>query len=67
MEKLDQYFRRYRDMAFTGSKANDKKWQAELSDDQKKTVEAAKDHKQQIAKLYQKARGQYKQALANPP
>lgn len=66
MEKLDAYFRRYRDMAFTGSKTNDKKWQAELSEDQKKTVDAAKDHKQAIAKLYQKARGQYKQALANP-
>lgn len=66
LEKLDAHFTRYADLPFTGSKANDKKFIADLTEDEKQTVEAAKQHKSAIGKLYRKARGQYKQALANP-
>jgi hypothetical protein len=66
MDRLDQYFNRYAKMNFTGSRANDKKFIADLTEDQKQTIEAAKQHKETIGKLYRKARGQYRQALANP-
>lgn len=54
--KLDEYFRRYAGMPFTGSKANDIKFKATLTDDQKQTVEAARQHKAAIAKLYFQAK-----------
>lgn len=62
LEKLTRYFDRYSNLAFTGSKANDQKWLATLSEDEKKTVEAARQHKIQIRDLYRKARGKYRAA-----
>ena len=59
LQKLDTYFQRYAHMPFTGSNVNDRKWQQDLTDDEKKTVEAAKQHKRAILKLYQKSKGQY--------
>ncbi len=62
--KLRDYFDRYADMPFTGSRANDAKFTAGLTDDQKKTVAAAKLHKKQLRALYIKAAGMLD---ANPP
>jgi hypothetical protein len=67
LEKLTQYFDRYSNLAFTGSRANDQKWLATLSDDEKKTVEAARQHKIQIRDLYRKARGKYRAAALGEP
>lgn len=58
LKKLDDYFARYARMPFTGSIQNDKKFLATLSEDERKTVQAAKQHKQEINKLYRKSRGQ---------
>lgn len=64
LDRLDQFFRRYGDMPFTGSKANDRKFMNDLTEDEKITVGNAKQHKEQIKRLYQRARGQYRQANA---
>lgn len=64
--KLTDYFNRYSNMPFTGSFANDRKFEATLSDDQKITVRAAKDHKKAMKALYQSARDKYRSALAEP-
>ena len=57
--KLNTYFNRYANMPFTGSMANDRKWIKTLSEDELKTVQAAREHKQSIRNLYLKALGQY--------
>jgi hypothetical protein len=64
--KLNEYFNHYSTMPFTGSGANDKKFFETLNDDQKKTVESAKQHKQAIRKLYQQARDKYQSAIKAP-
>lgn len=57
-KRLDQYFKRYATMPFAGSKANDLKFMKSLNADQRKTVEAARQHKFEIFKLYRKSRSQ---------
>lgn len=58
-KKLNDYFNRYAQMPFTGSKANDRKWMATLKEDDRKTVLAAIEHKKAIRDLYRKAREIY--------
>jgi hypothetical protein len=55
-DKLNKYFERYANMPFTGSRANDVKFKATLTDDEKKTVNKAAQHKKDIQKLYWRAR-----------
>lgn len=57
-KRLNQYFKRYATMPFAGSKANDLKFMRSLNADQRKTVEAARQHKFEIFKLYRKSRSQ---------
>lgn len=61
--KLAQYFNRYAAMPFTGSRENDRKFIATLSDDQKKTVKAASESKQAMRKLYFSAAKKYFDAV----
>lgn len=65
--KLNDYFNRYAAMPFTGSSDNDKKFVQGLTEDQKKTVQAAREHKKSIKKLYQSARDKYRSALERDP
>lgn len=65
--KLQTYFNRYANMPFTGSHANDAKFLKTLTDDQKKTVEAARQSKKDVRKLFLKSEAQYRQALQTPP
>ena len=66
LKKLNMYFDRYAKMPFTGSKANDSKFIKTLTEDQQKTVEAARQHKNEIRKLYLKSRAQYLAPAASP-
>lgn len=59
MPKLNQYFERYASMPFTGSRANDRKFIADLSEDERMTVESGRQTKQRILKLFRTARNQY--------
>lgn len=63
MPKLNQYFDRYASMPFTGSRANDRKFIADLSEDERMTVESGRQTKQRILKLFRKARNQYWAAM----
>ncbi|MBU6231541.1 hypothetical protein KGP36_02635 [Patescibacteria group bacterium] len=67
VSKLNDYFSRYAAMPFTGSQENDRKFVQTLDSDQKKTVEAAREHKKTIRSLYQKAREKYFAALHSKP
>lgn len=58
-QKLNDYFNRYARMPFTGSKSNDRKWMETLNADDRKTVEAAIEHKKAIRQLYWNALGIY--------
>lgn len=66
LSKLRMYFNRYSAMPFTGSHANDRKFIDSLSDDQKKTVQAAKQSKKDLRELYFKSEAQYEAALKQP-
>jgi len=66
LSKLNDYFKRYAGMPFTGSFKNDKEWQQTLSEDEKKTVEGARQHKQNIRDLYTKSVRQYLAAQRTP-
>jgi hypothetical protein len=59
MGKLNDYFTRYANMPFTGSAKNDLDFLGTLSEDNKKTFQAAKEHKRAMLILFQKARDQY--------
>lgn len=65
-KRLDAYFKRYASMPFTGSKANDIKFIKSLNEDERKTVEAAKQHKRDMLKLYDQALQKYYAALRTP-
>ena len=66
LPKLDEYWDRYSAMPFAGSQANDKKFIQTLSEDQKKTVTAAAQHKKAMLKLYRQAKGKYLDAVHGP-
>jgi hypothetical protein len=53
--KLIDYFRRYANQPFTGSAANDRTWIAGLSHEDKQTVEAAKEYRKTMNRLFLEA------------
>lgn len=63
LPKMDDYFRRYAKANFTGSAFNERKWMQSLSADDRKTVQAAQQHRQAMLRLYYQARQQYFTAL----
>lgn len=65
--KLNAYFDRYASMPFTGSAAHDRQFVAGLSEDERKTVQSAKNHKKTIRQLYKQALHQYDAAKATEP
>lgn len=65
-EKLNAYFDRYAKMPFTGSAANDKKWIATLTDDQKKIVEGARQHKLALRNMYRQSRAKFDDLMRTP-
>lgn len=58
-EKLNKYFDRYASMPFTGSKKNDTQFLKTLTEDQRKIVEGARQHKLALRNLYRQARSKY--------
>ena len=66
MPRLVQYFDRYAEMPFTGSRANDRKFMQTLTEDQKMTVQAAAQHKKEIRNLFRKSRAQYQAPAVQP-
>lgn len=54
-KKLFDYFKTYANRPFTGSKANDTKWVSGLSEEDKKTVEVARQYRRRMFELYQSA------------
>jgi hypothetical protein len=62
VQKLREYFNRYARMPFTGSFANDRKFEQTLTEDEKKTVQAAREHKRAMRELYFNALAKYQEA-----
>lgn len=65
--KLNDYFSRYATMPFSGSQANERKFLSSLTEDQKKTVESARQTKKRIRALYLRARNQLTPAFSFSP
>jgi hypothetical protein len=66
LAKLDDYFDRYASMPLAGSHANDRKFIAGLTEDQKKTVQTAYQMKKSMNKLYRQAKAKYNAATRGP-
>lgn len=67
VQKARDYFQRYINLPFTGSRDNDVKWMKTLSTDQRQTVEAARLHRQDMGRRFMSALAQYRSLRANPP
>lgn len=65
-KKLFDYFKTYANRPFTGSKANDTKWVSGLSEEDKKTVEVARQYRRRMFELYQNAQSIYESKPAKP-
>jgi len=57
--KMDNYFRNYANMPFTGSKSNDVQWEKQLTQDQRDTIDKARQHKEDIARRWVEIRNLY--------
>lgn len=58
-QKLTEHFKRYANAHFAGTAANERKFMASLTDDQKKTVLGAYQHRKAMFQLYRRALSQY--------
>lgn len=67
VQKARDYFQRYINLPFTGSRDNDVKWMKTLSTDQRQTVEAARLHRQDMGRRFMSALAQYRSLRAHPP
>jgi hypothetical protein len=59
LPKLQAYFNRYASLPFTNNRANDRKFEASLSDSEKQTVAAARQSKKDLRKLFYHSQAQY--------
>lgn len=57
--KLDAYFQRYAKAPFSGSHANESKFMRDLSEDERKTVLSAQQHRANMGMLYRQAKQKY--------